>query len=419
MSNRNFTIASSRRRFGLISARSLNYAAGTSAVFFSSFMITLLASSIFIPQQSTNAKVTSITNAAGQSLTLTSLGNINLSSSPTAEGTYTAAKDSLNIKTNASGYQLYLSMNNDNTNGNRLYQNGDTSSTSYLSAPSGTFSAPSELQNNTWGYAIPSTSTFNDAYSTPTPSPVSKWAAMPLRSNAQLIKSSTSSAPDPGDNLDVYYGVKATAALPNGIYSNIIAYTAILSGGSIQDTATISPDRTNKLAGGEQVTISTNLSAQASAVGTVTVTIGGEACTNVAATNSTGGQINITCDTPTLGTGKYDITINIPTYNKTYYIPDGIEYYADVPPPSLATISNMQDMTPEVCDNSTIGDEATLTDTRDGNTYTIRKMEDGRCWMTQNLRLGTKSDGTGATVTSAITLTSASRTPVGLPGMIP
>ena len=47
----------------------------------------------------------------------------------------------------------------------------------------------------------------------------------------------------------------------------------------------------------------------------------------------------------------------------------------------------MQDMTTEVCDSVAIGTETILTDIRDNNTYTVAKLADGKCWMTQNLRI--------------------------------
>ena len=50
-------------------------------------------------------------------------------------------------------------------------------------------------------------------------------------------------------------------------------------------------------------------------------------------------------------------------------------------------ITNMQDMTPEVCANTKEHQVATLKDVRDGNTYTVAKLKDGKCWMTQNLRI--------------------------------
>ena len=54
---------------------------------------------------------------------------------------------------------------------------------------------------------------------------------------------------------------------------------------------------------------------------------------------------------------------------------------------SLDNIANMQDMTPEVCANTKEHQVATLKDVRDGNTYTVAKLKDGKCWMTQNLRI--------------------------------
>ena len=38
-----------------------------------------------------------------------------------------------------------------------------------------------------------------------------------------------------------------------------------------------------------------------------------------------------------------------------------------------------------------VGDSVTLTDTRDGNTYTVKKLADGNCWMTENLRIAGKT----------------------------
>ena len=58
---------------------------------------------------------------------------------------------------------------------------------------------------------------------------------------------------------------------------------------------------------------------------------------------------------------------------------------------SLDHIANMQDMTPEVCANAKEHQVATLKDVRDGNTYTVAKLKDGKCWMTQNLRIINKT----------------------------
>ncbi len=55
--------------------------------------------------------------------------------------------------------------------------------------------------------------------------------------------------------------------------------------------------------------------------------------------------------------------------------------------PNLSDISIMQDMTSEICQNTTIGYAKTLIDNRDNNSYTVTKFNDNNCWMTQNLRL--------------------------------
>ena len=55
---------------------------------------------------------------------------------------------------------------------------------------------------------------------------------------------------------------------------------------------------------------------------------------------------------------------------------------------NIKSLSTMQEITPEVCANTAIGVSATLRDARDNKLYTIKKLADGQCWMTSNLRLG-------------------------------
>ncbi len=51
------------------------------------------------------------------------------------------------------------------------------------------------------------------------------------------------------------------------------------------------------------------------------------------------------------------------------------------------TMTTMQQMTTDVCTKAPTGSPKTLTDTRDDSTYTVMKLSDGNCWMTQNLRI--------------------------------
>ena len=99
------------------------------------------------------------------------------------------------------------------------------------------------------------------------------------------------------------------------------------------------------------------------------------------------------------------------------------------PAKTLHSISKMQQMTPEICaatttpnktattldtDGSHYGDPnyaptKTLTDTRDGNTYTVSKLADGKCWMTQNLRIAGKTlTPTDSDVTTNYTIPASS-----------
>ncbi len=80
--------------------------------------------------------------------------------------------------------------------------------------------------------------------------------------------------------------------------------------------------------------------------------------------------------------------------------------------PDLSEITTMQEMTPRVCEKTPLisgqkySEAYRLKDTRDGNTYTVRKFADGRCWMTDNLRIynrtikASESDFTTDTVPS-------------------
>ena len=74
-----------------------------------------------------------------------------------------------------------------------------------------------------------------------------------------------------------------------------------------------------------------------------------------------------------------------------------------------ASITQMQQMTTSACTVAPVGKSKTLTDARDSNTYTVKKLADGKCWMTQNLRLNGGTSGrtltsSNSNVTSNFTL---------------
>ena len=66
-----------------------------------------------------------------------------------------------------------------------------------------------------------------------------------------------------------------------------------------------------------------------------------------------------------------------------------------LPQTASASSSTMQGFDDNMCAAMSTGSSVTLTDTRDGNTYTVRKLADGNCWMVDNLKLQ------GRTISSA------------------
>ena len=97
-------------------------------------------------------------------------------------------------------------------------------------------------------------------------------------------------------------------------------------------------------------------------------------------------NVPVNNDVTTLGFGaKIDYTKESGLYNLN------LEFKA-LP---LVTATYIQDITPDMCTE----DPLVVADMRDGQTYTISRLKDGNCWMTQNLKLGKYSD--------SLTLTSA------------
>ena len=70
-------------------------------------------------------------------------------------------------------------------------------------------------------------------------------------------------------------------------------------------------------------------------------------------------------------------------------------------PKDLSKATYLQDLAthPEYCTNTQTGVTALLKDSRDDKQYRVRKLKDGKCWMIDNLRLGTA--GQALTLTTA------------------
>ncbi len=80
----------------------------------------------------------------------------------------------------------------------------------------------------------------------------------------------------------------------------------------------------------------------------------------------------------------------IPEYSSATEISTPVVDDSNVEKRTLEDITYMQEMTPEICANSKVGDSNTLTDSRDASTYGIKKLSDNKCWMTSSLRIFNK-----------------------------
>lgn len=392
-------------------------------IFLLSFFSAFFASSFLSPTVPTNADTNTAdsTTADGYTLTLSSTSAVNLGLTLGPVDTMTVSAGNVNVITNSPGYRLFIGMVGASDN-----LQGTGSASSYaITGITGTLTAPAALTRGTWGYAIPSGTThlspngFNDAYSnisSGTPDSTKKFAIPPVSTNKpDLIAVSTSATDSAGDSYPVYYGVRANLSTPQGEYSNSVMFTAIADAGAAH-SATILPTgaKTNTattavlsttLYSTGVVDLTTYLltEAQYNTVmgGTPVETIAGTTTVSCSRTSST--PVKLSCTVPAIGVaGTYYLYTKSLTYGEAYSVSFTITK------PEFYSVSTMQDFakgvycasatTPNASaqyddlDGSHNGDKnytptIILKDSRDQKDYTIKKLADGRCWMTDNLRL--------------------------------
>lgn len=426
-------------RFGLLSHGFALWTITTISLLVVTFLSLAAFSDILTPAE-TSATVFTAVGSGGYNLSVSGAGNISLGLNPTAGGTFIMGAETLNIKTNADGYQAYLSTAENTTS--LTHTNGTDS----IIATGDTYSSgPDSIDTNSWGFAIPDSyknssgttvtnsnlqvsgfGNIDSGYSTMTGDvnleKSTKWSSIPEKSSPLLVQQTSSAENTNGVNLGVFYATKINTSQAAGIYSGEVLYTILANAPSATE-ASITPGTINNLGGSNTLTTTLGLNTTASTniKNNSTVAIGDKPCTITNATNNPSGNLVLTCtDSPQTETGRYDVTITVSDGTNsygTYYIANGVEY-KDVYDRSFFAIKYMQDMNSTVCNsvktplastvtvtaddgsnyadngtNATIVPSTTLIDRRDDQVYTVRKLADGNCWMTENLRLGTTTDG--------------------------
>jgi len=277
------------------------------------------------------------------------------------------------------GYTLYGTVGSSTNNYTdlRLSSSNTTNVFTNLSSNKATLS---NFSDNTWGYSY-STDSGSSWVSGNAGSTSSGYNGLPLYNSSNnasgVILASTSSASE--TSLQFKIGAKAASTQVSGTYTNTINFIGV---GNVV-TTTYSLNYVD--ASGEGTGLPTNLSSQTTNDGVITLS---------ETTPTRDGYIfKGWCDTnnssdPTTCTGN--------TYNpgRIYIIPVAsqggtvnVNLYAVWQSASsaatLADITNMQDSFS--CADTPAGTTNTLTDIRDGKSYTVAKLADGNCWMTQNL----------------------------------
>lgn len=190
-------------------------------------VLTVLSLSILpaIASAASQTANTVINASVGSTISITTATPIAINLTPTSGGVVTSASDTVTVNTNnATGYNLNVADADATTS---LVSGGNN-----FTASSGTKAAPIALVNNTWGFAVASTTTgigtngFDTTYTTESNNgaSTSKWAGMPATGAPVALKSTTVGATN--DTTAVWYAAKANSSQPNGTYTDTVTYTA-------------------------------------------------------------------------------------------------------------------------------------------------------------------------------------------------
>ena len=313
--------------------------------------------------------------------------------------------DSLNIvSTCPLGYTLNIA----GPTNNSLYLNGDSTSTSTISASTGTTSSPASILGNnlgTWGYTTASGATIN-----------SNFVGL-TNTQTQLVSKASASASG-GDSLTVSYGVSVTPTTTPGSYTltessqganddtityylvpNINCGSYVIRYNDNGANSTTTMGITHTVTENDEVTLvaSNYQRAGYGFAGWSTVALNPDSAnfqTDLATAKSAGKVFGpnetITANSALLSQAVIE--------NSHQYI---TMYAIWVKPAQNATLQGWGG-----CDAMSTGDVIALTDTRDNQAYSVAKLADGNCWMIENMRLentnssdATKAQGFGGVFT--------------------
>ena len=331
----------------------------------------------------------------------------------TPDETITIQKYELLLNTdNPNGVKVLVSSKDNKTTPSYVTGSGPATGsgsigTSTIAESTGTISAPTKLSPNSFGFALDENSSTIAANFDTSTSYESTDNTDKL--NAKFSKLTPNTTPTEIYNksgthndivIPVYYGTNTNSLMREGKYEMEVLYTIVSNTLTTDipednnDTIEINPKsllvRENQTFYKDNtITIKTNIKANQSIIPTdISVKINNKPCTNIIIsqnfddnTSNPDNTLELTCKAPqnpaTQAGSKYDLNFTINKYNINITKKNAINYVIPTP---------MQTFQYSQCTSMNEHEEKFMIDTRDNELYTMAKLKDGKCWMTQNLR---------------------------------
>ncbi len=336
-------------------------------VFASFLMVTALSLYIWSPAKESSAfDWTTVDGTSPYLASLSGNNEIKISATPTAAQQIFSNDDTLELNTTCP-YGVGVFLNMESGESNSLARIGDDNGTKSIIATTGT-----SLIDNSWGFSLDDGTTYS-------PVPLNGTIPATIYTSEQVENHT---------EINVKYGVKMNSSIPSGRYSNKVVYSIVANESCARYTLHFDTD------GGTSIDDMTLTYGQLIDLSDYVTTKDGF--------DFGGWELTGSVDTAYDGT-ETDVDVNpgnaLSVELKAKWLVSQTSFY------SLRT---MQAMTPKICaevttpdknatefdtDGSHAGDtnfipQVTIRDIRDESEYTIRKLADGRCWMTENLRIG-------------------------------
>ena len=326
-------------------------------------------------------------NVSAYTASITTSSSVVVNVSPSGDGT-SIKSDSISVVSNCrSGYNLTIAT----PSGSNLYLNGDSTNnnTPSFTAVDGTSALSSSNNTNKWGYTI-------------TSNPTSSTVFLPLSSTPSVLKTASQTASpssDIDDTFSISFGTKVDNTVNPGSYGmanngSIVYYLTMAESCNVVDIAydgnnadegTMGAAYSNKRSGDTISLIASNFSRS------------GYGFAGWSFDKDAGDKLsdNDRANNPIVYGPQEDIILpsDILTYDTDN--DGGVKLYAVwiESQGSLQGWMGCNDLDVTTYDSTTRTLDITknsvtaLTDQRDGDTYAVARLADGKCWMIENLRL--------------------------------